>query len=64
MSIEQLYKIPAIKYTNGHVVAHVKPEPNCDFYWFACGDDWSNISRGLVFKLSYSELINEGWRKL
>lgn len=42
----------------------VKFEPNSDNGWTVCGNDWTNVYRGLEFPISYWELVRDGWERV
>ncbi len=62
LTIIQIIKLPSQTLINkSGIIAYVKSSPNTDEYYFACGNNWVNITRCLIFKLSYENLINECW---
>jgi hypothetical protein len=46
------------------VVMDVKWEPDSDNGWAVCGNDWTNIWRGLEFKVTRYELVKDGWKRI
>lgn len=63
-SIIRLLKLSPKSFIKNGIIMDVKFELNSDNGWAVVGNDWSNALRGLVFPITYEDLIKDGWKPL
>jgi hypothetical protein len=63
-NITEWLSMPMRRYVKNGVYMDVKFEHDSDNGWAVCGNDWSNVFRGLEFPMSYGQLVSEGWKEV
>lgn len=61
--IKDLAKLPVTRYLRNNTIIDIKWGPNLDWGWVVVDNDWGNLVRDLVFRISYEEIIRDGWVK-
>lgn len=61
-SLRDYLALVTIRFQKNGVIADIKFEPDSDNGWGAAGNCWVNgYIRGMVFPITFYELITDGW---
>lgn len=62
--ILEIIQLPITKFENNGITLQIKFDHASENGYGVQGDDWSNLVRKLFFKITYEQLVRDGWRKV